>query len=213
MIKIRVGLPSYDGRLRNETTATLKRLVDCKEYNFEICRIDGGCVYRGRNASSLAIPGIAGGKRKQIMPYDYYLAMDWDMSFGIENVKRLIASGKDIISGAYGDRTGTSDKLIAGYYDKIPGDCPMQKRLDFWNSGLKEVDWVGAGCLLIKKSVFETMDYPYWTHNVITLEKEDFREIVSEDVSFCMNARAAGFKIWCDLDNRIAHLAHPNSGI
>jgi hypothetical protein len=209
--KIRVGLPTYDGRLREETKQTLERLMACKDFIIDLCKVDGACIYKGRNISSLAVPSAndLGGKIKQVMPYDYYLAMDWDMSFGADNVARLIKRDKPIISAAYGDRLGESDRLLCGYFGKVSGDVPMSKRLYFFETGLRKVDWAGAGCLLIKKEVFETMDFPYWTHNIINIPGKDFSNIASEDVSFCMNAKAKRFDIWCDINNRVAHLQHP----
>jgi hypothetical protein len=210
-MKIRVGLPSFNGKLRDETQQTLERLKACKKHEFEVIQINGGCIYRGRNSSSLAVPCLNGGKIKQTMPYDYYLAMDWDMSFSAETIHALITWDKDIICAAYGDRNGQNDLLVAGHWDKVPGDSPMIKRLKFYETGLKEVDWTGAGCLLIKKNVFETLEYPYWTHNIIRVE--DCQEVVAEDISFCMNAKAAGFKVWLDCDHRAAHLAHPQDKV
>lgn len=206
MIKIRVGLPSYDGKLTIPTEETISRLRACKDYDFEIVRINGALVHSARNMTSLPIVKKEGGSIRRVkMPYDYYLAMDGDVAFDVDNIRRLISADKDIIGGAYNTRGGKTDLVVAGYYDKCDGDIPPSKWIKLYDTGIKEVDWCGAGCLLIRKQVFENMDYPYWTHNVI--EYKEYREVVGEDVSFCMNAKAAGFKTWIDLDNRIAHIS------
>ena len=202
-----MGLPVYDGKLCKQTADTIQKLKACKEIDFDVVSVTGVQSYRGRNVSAKAIADGGGGLAKQKMPYDYLLTMDSDMAFDVSNVKRLIALEKDIVGGAYGSRDGSHDKIVAGYWDKIPGSSPQNKWLNFYDFGLKEVDWCGTGSLLIKKEVLETMEYPYFTLE-LTIDENGCRELASEDFSFCMNAKKAGFKIFCDLDNRFAHLKH-----
>jgi hypothetical protein len=206
MIKIRVGLPVYDGKMTAPTQQTVKMLSSNKDFDFEVINVSGIFTHLARDISSLAVPSSGGGKTKQILPYDYYLAMDADTAFDVDNVRRLVDAGKDIIGGAYGHRAGCSEYIVAGMFDGAPGDCPKTKCLKFWESGLREVDWCGAGCLLIKKVVFETLEFPYWRNRIVV--KDDFSNQTTEDIGFCMSAKEAGFKIYCDLDNRIAHIAH-----
>jgi hypothetical protein len=142
---------------------------------------------------------------KQILPYDYYLATDDDMAFSPMSIERLIALNLDIVGAAYMTRTGPDAHLIVA--------CPVDKSskpdwFKVWDSGVQECKWTGGGCLLIKKSVFEAMSYPWWRNNVVTetVDGVVYGDIQTEDVSFCQDARAAGFKVFVDLDNRIAHI-------
>ena len=206
MLKIRVGIPSYDGKVTAPTQATINKLSTNKEYNFEVMKVSGTFCSLARDISSLPVPSQGGGKIKQVMPYDYYLAMDSDTAFDIDNVKRLLAADKDIVGGAYAYRSGFPDNIVAGMFDSVPGESPKEKNFKFWEHGLRECDWCGAGCMLIKKHVFETLDFPYWRNRIVV--KGDMANQTTEDIGFCMAAKEAGFKIWIDLDNRIAHIAH-----
>lgn len=206
MLKIRVGIPSYNGKVTAPTQATINLLSTNKEYDFEVRMVSGTFCSLARDISTLAVPSQGGGKMKQIMPYDYYLAMDSDTAFDVDNVKRLLAHDKDIIGGAYGYRAGFNEYIVAGMFDKVLGDSPKEKCFKFWEAGLRECDWCGAGCLLIKKNVFEALEFPYWQNRIV--KSGDMANQTTEDIGFCMSAKEAGFKIFCDLDNRIAHIAH-----
>jgi hypothetical protein len=204
MIKIRVGIPSYDGKLTVPTQETVNRLRACTDIDFEIIQISGTFCYRARNISSLAVVKDGGGKIKQVLPYDYYLAMDADVAFDVQNIKRLLAKERDIVGGAYPLRAGRTDLVVAGCWDSIPGSSSWEKWLRVYNTGLVEVDWCGAGCLLVKKEVLEKMNYPYWIHRTVVIG--ELADHTSEDIGFCMTAKELGYKIYCDLDNRIAHI-------
>lgn len=62
--------------------------------------------------------------------------------------------------------------------------------------GLTEVDACGASFILIRRRVFEALTQPFFHHD------GNF----SEDLTFCLAARKAGFRIFCDLDLRVGHL-------
>lgn len=74
--------------------------------------------------------------------------------------------------------------------------------LDYPRKELFEVDRIGMGCVLIKIGVFTAMDYP-WFYQGMTTDKR----LVGEDWTFCMNARKAGFKVWCDSNWCVSHEA------
>jgi hypothetical protein len=160
---------------------------------------------RGRNVSSMAKCQDAVAPIKQIMPYDYYLSTDDDMAFTAENIQRLIDLDLDIVGAGYTVRSGNDSHLIVA--------CPIGKRgkpdwFKVWDTGILECDWTGGGLCLIKKNVFEAMEYPYFRNNVVREELNGVMvgDIQTEDISFCQDARKAGFKIWVDLDNRVAHI-------
>ena len=69
------------------------------------------------------------------------------------------------------------------------------------------VDYTGFGWVLIKKGVFEEekMTYPWFAPKMQVFESGAVQDMCGEDVSFCLDAMDAGFKIWCDPRIRVGH--------
>ncbi len=64
-------------------------------------------------------------------------------------------------------------------------------------AGLQEVDAIGAGCLLIKREVFEKMSRPWF----------EFSDRMGEDMYFCEQAKQLGYTILLDADVECKHIA------
>ena len=69
------------------------------------------------------------------------------------------------------------------------------------------VDYTGFGWLLIKNGVFENegMPYPWFAPKMQVFESGEVQDMCGEDVSFCLDAKEAGFEIWCDPKIRVGH--------
>ena len=69
------------------------------------------------------------------------------------------------------------------------------------------VDYSGFGWLLIKNGVFEHegMPYPWFAPKMQVFESGEVQDMCGEDVSFCLDAKEAGFEIWCDPRIRVGH--------
>ena len=69
------------------------------------------------------------------------------------------------------------------------------------------VDYSGFGWLLIKNGVFEDegMPYPWFAPKMQVFESGEVQDMCGEDVSFCLDAKEAGFEIWCDPRIRVGH--------
>ncbi len=69
------------------------------------------------------------------------------------------------------------------------------------------VDYTGFGWVMIKNGVFEhpEIKYPWFAPKMQIFESGDVQDMCGEDVSFCLDAKAAGFKIWCDPRIRVGH--------
>ena len=69
------------------------------------------------------------------------------------------------------------------------------------------VDYTGFGWVMIKNGVFEhpEMKYPWFAPKMQIFESGDVQDMCGEDVSFCLDAKDAGFKIWCDPRIRVGH--------
>ena len=153
----------------------------------------------------MAIPKEGYAPVKQVLPYDAYLSMDDDMGFTPETVERLIVRNVDIVGASYLNREGDASEIVA-----MPVNGRTKKdQFRVWDHGLQEALWTGGGCILIRKNVFEAMPFPWWRNNVSSITDENgvqYSEVQTEDISFCSNARDMGFKVYCDLDTRVAHI-------
>ena len=129
--------------------------------------------------------------------YDALLFVDSDMVVPIELLTKLIEHNKDIVSALAFKRT-------PGYEPCIFKECSETDAkfyLDY-PKGLIEIEGVGMACTLIKRRVFETVPEPrFFPH-----------KILGEDLSFCVRARAAGFKIYCDTTLISGHVTQETIG-
>lgn len=84
--------------------------------------------------------------------------------------------------------------------DSISGDS-LGVGLQDLEFTLQEVAAVGTGAILIRRHVLEAIEPPWFESGV------DERGVnVSEDVTFCEKARAAGFKVFLDATQCLGHL-------
>lgn len=201
-LKIKVGLPSYSGRVFPETADTIKALSLYEDIDFDVSIIPGLSTALARNVSVTNRRAI-----KQRFDFDYFLSMDDDVSFPISAVLMLLDRNLDIVSAAYPMRSsitgGTLDRLTSGLWADFIGHAPRDRYLSVDSTGLIKCDTVGLGCCLIKRTVFETLKYPYFRNHVIEHAGEGF--YLAEDLSFCIDAANAGFSIYCDCDVKVKH--------
>jgi GT2 family glycosyltransferase len=77
-------------------------------------------------------------------------------------------------------------------WDYADGFIPVDK----WTGNFIETDVVGFGFILIKREVFEKMQYPWFKWN----------EEPSEDFTWCINAKKLEYKIQVMTDVKLSHL-------
>ena len=138
--------------------------------------------------------------------YDYMLWVDSDMIWSFEDFQKLLSRDKDFISGIARIRgTGTYN---AGMWD-LPylinnGMLPFYKEEELPS---KEepftCDVVGFAFALIKKGVFEQIEYPWFTPYRYTLN--DCVIESGEDIGLCMKLKALNIPVWIDPTVRIGH--------
>ena len=110
---------------------------------------------------------------------------------------------KDIVGAAYVRRSPPHELLVK----PLPGAGAQTLA-----GGLHEVALVPTGCLLVRASVFHDLQRP-WFESPSVRSPEQLPEalrdyvapyalpaIIGEDTWFCATARAAGFKVWLDVD-------------
>ena len=157
------------------------------------------------------------------MPYDHArntgctkaLELDFEWLFFLDDdtippndaILRLIAHKKPIVSGLY-------------YRRNLP-ICPVMLRnvdsgrqwiTEFTSPSLIEVDYVGAGCLLIHKEVLHSLQQPWFEWKADRFDLP-INERMSEDFSFCEKARQNGYKIYVDTSVQCRHVGLGESRI
>lgn len=117
--------------------------------------------------------------------------LDGDILPPHDTLMRLLHAQVPIISGIYRKRTPPHEP-VAFKFTKNKKLKPIAANLQ----KITEVDVVGGGCLLVERQVFEKMrktSKTPWFTSEWTSEGH-----LSEDFSFCLKAKKAGFKIFVD---------------
>ena len=170
--------------------------------NFARCKCLGANVLRGPDQ----LPWD--GKLK----YDYQLWIDSDIVFNVEKFYQLVLMDEKIASGWYCTEDGRTTS-VAHWLDeddfKGNGGVMNHETLDSIAKRKKPftVDYAGFGWLLIKHGVFEDsqMPYPWFAPKMQIFEAGAVQDMCGEDVSFCLDAKEAGFRIMCDPRIRVGH--------
>ena len=170
--------------------------------NFARCKCLGANVLRGPDQ----LPWD--GKLK----YDYQLWIDSDIVFNVEKFYQLVLMDEKIASGWYCTEDGKTTS-VAHWLDeddfKGNGGVMNHETLDSIAKRQKPftLDYAGFGWLLIKHGVFEDsqMTYPWFAPKMQVFESGAVQDMCGEDVSFCLDAKEAGFRIMCDPRIRVGH--------
>lgn len=131
--------------------------------------------------------------------------VDDDQYFQPDTLQRLLAHDVDIVSGLYLQRSSPFRPHV--YHKETSTGSVSTRYLSKGDAGVVSVDAVGAGCLLVKTTVFKALEPPYWRLGQIHPAEW------GDDIDFCRRVRAKGFQIWCDLDLPVGHfmtgIVHP----
>jgi hypothetical protein len=152
--------------------------------------------------------------------FEYLMFVDDDVCIPADTIPRLLAHGKDIVSGLYYRRAPPLLPVMLKY--KNPKEAEW---ISSWQprGALIEVDLVGAGCLLIHRRVFEKMgpapwfiwelqeNITKWIRLGMNLPPDD--PLHSEDFSFIRNARRLhGIPAFVDTSIECEHIGYASSG-
>ena len=177
--------------------------------NFARCKCLGANVLRGPKQ----VPWD--GK----LEYDYQLWIDSDIVFNSEKFFQLILDanpeGKEerhIVAGWYCTEDGKTTSVAHWLEEddfRNNGGVMNHETIESISKRRKPftVDYTGFGWLLIRKGVFEHegLPYPWFAPKMQVFESGEVQDMCGEDVSFCLDAIAAGFEIWCDPRIRVGH--------
>lgn len=164
--------------------------------NFARCKVAGADVTRGENQKPF------GGQL-----YDYMLWIDSDIAFNVDMFKKLVSMNKDVASGWYSQPGGTSPVVQTMDDDFFRNNGTYQFLLAEELDKKKEIfkaDYIGFGWVLVKQGVFEKMKYPWFAPKLQDLGN-GIKDMCSEDVAWCLDAKAADVDIYVDPTCRVGH--------
>lgn len=213
MAKIKIGVPySHHSVISFITRKSLADLKKSNKYELDIKLIQGSNLPRNRNAAINS--EISKEKHQKLEKFDYMLFLDSDIGFKPEDIENLVNRELPIVSAAYRKREAL-EYMCAGNWANHPGVVKDEKCIPWKAEGLKTVDWVGAGILLLKREVLETMEYPWFRGDTIEYEENGkvCSALTSDDIGFCLNAKRADYDIHVDCDCKVDHLAWTVSNI
>ena len=130
---------------------------------------------------------------------------DTDLQIPPDTLQRLISHDKDIVGGLYVRRHNPPfNEMLKFRQDGLPGIEPIRDGA-YVPGSLVECDAIATGCMLIRTDVFEKI--PPWK---LTIDGQNANPAhflwtenrlpngMSEDFAFCVKARQAGVRIFCD---------------
>ena len=163
--------------------------------NFARCKVAGADVNRGPQQ-----------KPFNGAHYDYMMWIDSDQVFTIDNFSKLLSMQCDVASGWYSQPHGYTpvvEKLNEdyfaenGHYKFIKADEMQERKFAF------KADYIGFGWVLVKQGVFEQMEYPWFAPKKIQVPQG--YEMCSEDVAWCLDAKALDIDIYVDPQINVGH--------
>jgi hypothetical protein len=161
----------------------------------------GGSLDRGRN--------LLVQKFLELGDHPWLLQLDTDMYFGIEEYDRLLetAADKDIVSGLYFANERPPRPAMYRWAE----DGSAKSVTEWEDHDVLEVDGCGAGFLLVRREVYEKMNYPEkYNGRAGSWFNQDKHgpvgQLMNEDNAFCMRAQEHGYKIYVDTDCFVGHI-------
>jgi len=136
--------------------------------------------------------------------WDYWINLDDDQA-PIKNPIDLVFLDKDVI----GLPTPTTGPVKSGSYQPLnfnvydwdaTGESFVPHQVAAGNEALQEVDAVGSGCWVVARRVLEAVEKP-----LSSVWDEHGVRILGGDLSFCVKAKKAGFKIYAHYEYPCRH--------
>jgi hypothetical protein len=150
--------------------------------------------------------------------YQWLFQIDGDILAPANTIPRLLSYRLPIVSGLYHQRFPTWDGVTGNYlpcmFSEVAdseGKVAKQPITNYSPGSLVEAAYVGAGCLLEHRSVFEAMlaagikEFYKWT---LTAASEPPGTGRSEDFEHMSRARSLGYKIFVDTSIVAVHETH-----
>lgn len=182
--RVMLGVPSMDSVKAKFATSWAALCAFSARYcDLVIVNEENSVIHQGRNRLVRAAQEHAVG---------YLLFLDADMVFPPDALMRLLSHNKDMTCAFYNRRCAPYTTVGA----------LVDPKADLTRPGLVEASMAGCGLMLIRMDVFARTSAPwfFWSSNPADAKPDNLDGETGEDVNFIIKARAAGFKLWADLD-------------
>lgn len=134
------------------------------------------------------------------IPYDYMLWIDSDVIFRFQDFVALLERQVDVVSGLYlmadGKRFAAVEKMDEEHFKAGGAFEFLTPEAIAGKDALMPVDYSGFGFTLVRRGVFEKLEYPWF--RPVFMEIDGCREFTSEDVGFALEAKRAGVQVYVD---------------
>jgi GT2 family glycosyltransferase len=134
--------------------------------------------------------------------YSHLWFIDDDVYVPPDSLVTLLEMRREVAAGVYPSiKTNYAGDLRAETYIVAGKDGQWFRQ---WFKGIRSVDVVGAGCLLIERDVFAKVKFPWfrWPEGIVN--GEHIRK--SDDLDFCERCIAAGVGVYANGDVRCGHV-------
>lgn len=188
MSKILIAIPTFEN-IMPETFKSIYDLDPCgNELAFEF--VKGYDCARARN--DIVRMAIQGG-------FDYVFMIDADMYVPSDTLQKMLEYPTEICLGLCPRKNTKNNETCIYKMGQVNyqnaytyRDLPKQDRVMVHGGGL--------ACALIKTDIFTNLTYPWFRY----ITYQDGSEL-SEDLYFCSQAKANGYKIYVDTRVRCGH--------
>jgi GT2 family glycosyltransferase len=157
------------------------------KHNGMVIRASSGPIHEMRNTIV---------RRSLELDCTHLIFLDADMVYPPDTITQLLSHDKDIVGALTFKRWPNFEPLL------FAGDEHNMYLIDPIPEGVVKVTATGTGCLMIKTSVFDNMEYPWFEFS------SENGKPVGEDINFCYNAKKVGYEIYVDTTIRTEHLCN-----
>ena len=146
--------------------------------------------------------------------YDYVMWIDANQVFNVDSFLKLLVRDIDVVSGMYLMENTKEFAVVKewskSHFEKHGGfeflsTEEVSLMIKKEQEPLLDVEYTGMGWMLVKKGVFEKMEYPWFRPEMTTMNITDpsgneikVKEFTTEDVFFCRKVKELGFKVLVD---------------
>ena len=135
------------------------------------------------------------------------LWIDDDVVFTPEDFTKLYEEDKDIISGLYLMASGTHFAAVEYWDEEYFQNNGSFEFIEKQNIGSRilpfKVEYVGFGFLLIKKGVFEQLNYPWFEPTYLKIK--DCNDFSMEDVTLCLKLKQKKIEVFVHPEVVVGH--------